>query len=280
MGKRIATTTLVFALLLGACGGGSADEAAVEAAVREDLRAENAKDIDAFLSHWTDKGLEQYDVGTRKQLRDPKSEQAKGFGEEKGRIVRFDDITVDGDNATVVVDATLEGRLLQTVFRLKFDLLKRGDEWLHDGFEFVGSPPPSGGADVVDIQAVEYGFVLSKNTAPTDVAFTFKNIGKEPHELTVFKGPDGVKVAQAKKALENVDGGTLEGLPDGYEADHLSFAEPGDSTHVTFADAIPAGTYVFACYMPQGGLDDNGEPKNPDGKPHIQLGMINVITIE
>ncbi|HYZ93968.1 MAG TPA: hypothetical protein VFA34_16470 [Actinomycetota bacterium] len=277
----LAMTICAFpALVLGACASGGAAKNDVEDAVRASFRAENAKDIDAFLALWTDKGLESYDVGSRKELRDPKSEQHKGFGSEKARIMDVVTTTVREGRGTLVLDAALVGGFAQTLYRLQYTLKEEAGDWLIDGFEFKGSPPPKEGTSVVDTTAVEYGFVLSEATTDADFALKFMNKGKEQHELTLFKGPDATDLATAKKDLENIDGETLEPVPEGYSADHLSFADPGQTQNVSFARPFTPGTYFLACYMPQGGLRDNGEPINPNGKPHIQLGMINVLTVK
>lgn len=132
---------------------------------------------------------------------------------------------------------------------------------------------------MVDIKAQEYAFVLGAAEAPTDVAFTFDNIGKEQHELTLYKGPDGTDIETAKAALENVDGSEFDNIPDGYQVDHLSFAEAGEKVGVTFAEELKPGTYFFACYIPEGGFGEEG-PVNPAGKPHIQLGMFSTFTVK
>jgi hypothetical protein len=274
-------------LVLGACGdddddatggggGGSDDEQALEDAVRATARAENAKDVDAFLALWTDAGLAEYDVGTREEVQSGESE----IGQDKVEIVEFSDTTVTGNTGTTTVDAVVgEANVAKAVFRVKFKGLKEGDEWKLNGFEFVGSPPPGEDTEVVDVKAVEYAFQLSASEAPADLAFKFSNTGKEQHEIALFKGPAEVSLSTAKAALENVDGSELEDIPAGYEVDHLTFAEAGDSSDITFAEPLEEGTYVLACYLPQGGLDEEGEPVNPDGKPHIQLGMITLLTV-
>jgi plastocyanin len=250
----------------------------VENTVRASVNAENAKDVDAFLALWTDKGLSEYDVGTRK---DVESGSSENFGSDRVKIVRFANTKLDGSNATTTLDVSfIEAPVAKPLYRLTFKLMRRGDRWLMNGFEFVGSPPPPRSATVVTVKASDYAFALDPTKTPADLAVKFSNVGKEAHELTLFKGPDGVEVAKAKADLERVDGEKLDNVPAGYKVDHLSYAEPGKSESVTFAEPLEAGTYVLACYLPQGGLNDKGEPVNPKGKPHIQLGMINVLTVE
>lgn len=283
--SRAAAAGMAVALLVGACGGdsdtgsssGSGASADVEQTVQASIDAENAKDVDKFLALWTDKGLEGYDAGTRAEL---KSGEAEGFGENDVEVLKFADTKVDGAKASTVVDvAPTEFKAAKALFRATFALVKKGDAWLIDGFDFKGSPPAPDGATVIDIKAQDYAFAMDTTSAPGDVAFTFENVGKEQHELTFFKGPDGVGLAAAKAALENVDGSELKDLPAGYTADHLSFADIGDKMDVTFAEDLKAGTYILACYIPEGGFGDEG-PVNPEGTPHIKLGMINLLTIK
>lgn len=252
----------------------TADQSAVKATIEASVEAENAKDAEAFLALWTDEGLAQYDSGTREEI--PESES---FGADPITLVDVSDITVDGDTAEATVDASVgEANVALALFRVKFAAIREDDGWLLNGFEFIGSPPPAEGVEVIDVEAKEYGFALSSDTAPTSFAFRFSNVGEEQHELTLFSAPDGVDIVTAKAALEDVDGGELTDLPEGYEADHLSFTEPGDALDVTFAEPIAAGAYVLACYIPQGGFGDEG-PVDPNGKPHIQLGMIATLTV-
>lgn len=279
---------IVVSLVAAACGstkdtktdtadfGKTADQKAVEAVIQQSIDAENGKDVKTFLTLWTDKGLESYDVGTRADL---EAGKAEGFGEDKINLVAFPETTVTGDTAVATVDGTPEEfQVAQVMYRVKFTAVKQDGKWLLDGFEFVGSPPPPTGTEVIDVKAQEYAFVLDKDKTSGKVAFKLTNTGKEQHELTMFKTPDGVDLTTARKAVENVDGQSLENLPDGYKADHVSFVEAGQSTDVTFNAPLAAGTYLFACYIRQGGFGEQG-PVNPDGKPHIQLGMAALLTV-
>lgn len=279
--------TLVLALAAAACGsdasktetGGSgktADQKAVEASIQKAIDAENDKDVETFLSLWTDKGLEAYDAGSRADLEAGKVES---FGQDKIKITAFPETTVTGDTAVATVDATPEEfQVAQVMYRVKISAIKKDGDWVLDGFEFVGSPPAASGADKIDIKAQEYAFILDKDKTKGNTAWTLTNTGKEQHELTLYKTPDGVDLATARKAVEDVDGENLESIPDGYKVDHVSFVEPGKSADVTFAAPLAAGTYLLACYIPQGGFGEQG-PVNPDGKPHIKLGMASLLTV-
>jgi plastocyanin len=244
--------------------------------VQASIDAENAKDYQSFLALWTDKGLESYDSGTREEI-------AAGKGDLSGDIdvQHLGDAVVHGDTASVEVDATADEQkaFVQAVYRVVFTGVKKDGRWLIDGFDFKGSPPPSAEAEVVHVTAKDYEFHLDRDAVPAgEVAFRFANEGKEQHEIALYKAPDGVTVEQAKAAVENVNGEELEDVPDGYEVAHVAFADVGQSMDVTFADDLGAGTYVLVCYIPQGGFGEHG-PVDPNGRPHVQLGMIHLLTV-
>ena len=250
----------------------------VEDVVRAALQAQSDDNVEAFLALWTDNGLEAYDVGTRAEL---ESAQREDFGANALEVVGFSDTRVEGDVASTLADAVMRhARVAKTIFRLRFHLVRQEASWLLDGFEFAGSPPPRPGQRVVSVQAQDYAFALDTPEAPPNVAFKLVNVGQEPHELTLFKGPDGVDVQASKNALQNVDGADLARVPDGYQGDHLGFVQPGQTSDVTLAQPLERGTYVLACYIPQGGFTAEGEAVNADGRPHIQLGMIAVLAVK
>jgi len=260
----------------GSTDGLTDDQKAVQAVVRASLDAENAADAAAFLALWTDTGLESYDVGSRDELL---AGENPDFGSEDFEIVAFGDTTVTADAATVVVDAARQGAsFAKPIFRVTFDAVRTEGAWLLDGFEFLGGPPPAAGTEVVDIEGKEYAFAVATTEFSGDVAFRFTNAGTEQHEISFYKGPDGIDLLSAKAALENVDGSELTDLPEGYQAEHIAFTEPGGSQDIVFADPLASGTYIFTCYIPEGGFGEQG-PVNPEGKAHIQLGMISVITV-
>lgn len=282
-----ALMVVVMASGLAACGddddstaaSGGGEASGFADAVKASLKAENAKDADAFLALWTDDGLAEYDSGTREEIASGKSEN---FGVSTITITKMGEAKLDGNTATVVVDATTdegEETFATPLFRAVFKGMKDGGDWKINGFEFTGSPPPGPDADVVRVTAREYQFDLDKTTASGEVAFRFINAGKEQHEISLYKAPDGITVDEAKVALQDVDGSELEDIPDGYEVAHVGFAEVGQESDITFAEPLPTGDYVLTCYIPQGGFGENG-PVNPEGRAHIQLGMLALLTVK
>ena len=247
----------------------------VEDAVRVAIEAQNERDVDTFLEYWTDKGLSEYDVGSRADLQ---GGRVQNFGTERILIQRFLNTRIVGDNATTTVDA-VRGmhQNAAPVSRVAFGLVEREGTWLIDGFRFIGGAPAPEGTDVIDVDGREYSFRLEKDEVERRVAFKFRNMGKEPHEITLIKGPDDVTLDRAKEDLKDFDG-DVEKLPEGYQADHVAFAEPGASIDTTFSRPLPAGAYVLACYIPQGGFNDEGEP-DPGAKSHFELGMAAILGV-
>ncbi len=284
--SRLVALTLSLSLVFAACGGddkksdstsSSGSSADVEKVVSDALKAEHAKDGKAFAALFTDAGLEAYDSGTREELTTGKAE---GFGEDTVDLLEQKNTKITGTKATTEVEvAASDYNVAQVLYLASFTLVKQDGDWLIDGFDFKGSPAPKSGATVIDVKAQEYAYSVSKNEGSGDIAFAFENVGKEQHEMTLFRAPDGTDVTKAKAALENVDGEDLKNVPDGYEADHVTFADVGQKLDVTFAEDLEPGTYFMVCYIPQGGFGENG-PVNPEGKPHVQLGMISPFTVK
>jgi plastocyanin len=145
------------------------------------------------------------------------------------------------------------------------------------------SPPPGPGQNVVEIAAGDYAFAFDRTAITSgDFAIRFVNGGTEAHEITMFRAPADVPVADAAVALGDVDGGALDNVPAPFElVDHLTFAEPGSSVDFQFAEPLAPGHYVIVCYIPQGTItqDDLEEPA-AGAVPHVKLGMIADFTVD
>jgi plastocyanin len=142
--------------------------------------------------------------------------------------------------------------------------------------ECLGGPPPRPGQTVVKISASDYSYGFDRSQAASgDFAINFVNTGKDAHEITMFRAPEGATVPQAGAALGDVNGSELSNIPAPYElVDHITFAPPGKSTNFQFTKRLAPGHYVIACYLPQGTKSESDLRTNTTGKPHIQLGMI------
>jgi len=263
--------------VLAACGGGgpgqAADASAAQDAVRRSIDAENRGDVPAFLALWTDDGLRSYDAGSRSDL---ESGQAQ-LGAEKTDVVDVASTTVKGAKAEVVVDTRVEVGL----YRLRFDLVRKGGRWLLDGFRFMGPTPPPASATVVEVKTVEYGYEVDRAAlASGDFAIHLTNAGQEQHEIAIVGLPPAASPAEAVLALTPVNGRDFTGLPAGYTAlGHLAYAPPGDGGVYTLAGKLPPGHYALVCFLPVGGVDDVGHAKVANAESHVARGMLADFTV-
>lgn len=266
------------ALLLAApaaCGdddGGDADDA--RAALEAAIEAENARDGEAVVAHYTDDGLDAFFGASRDEI-------ASGeypLGEDGPLDVRSLDVSVDGDTAEAIADV----RFGIGLFRVPITLVREGDAWLIDAMGEIGAPPAPEGVETVEITAVDFAFQVDPEALSSgQFRIEFRNEGEQQHEMALFRLPAGTDAATAMEALGEVDGGSYDNVPDGYEAvDHLTFAEPGGGQGYLLAEPLDDGDYAMVCFIPDGGLDDEtGEPVDPDGRPHVQLGMLAPFTV-
>ena len=261
-------------LVLGACGGGSSNaEKQVQDVVRGFNRAEHAKDGKTFVTYFTDKGLEAWGSGSREEIAAGHSD----VGEDRVDIVGFPATKVSGDRAIVTVDA----KSGIAVFRVKFPMVRQGGRWLVNGQQFIGSPPAPKGTKIFDVKAAEYRYEFNAaHVSSPRFEIRFRNTGKEQHEITLFRFPAGTSVDEARTALQGVHGDKLDNVPAPYQlVGHVTFAEPGKTENTLLSRALGAGHYAFVCFIPEGGVTDHG-PINPNGRPHIQLGMIADFTVK
>lgn len=248
------------------------DQLAIEETLNAIVEAEKAGDAEGFLDLVTDSGLEAFEYGSREEILAGTS----GFGEDPAEAIEVGDPEIDGD--TAVVSADIKAGL--GLYRLDMALVRDGDRWLVDGFEFLGSPPPGPDTSVVEIMAGDYAFTFDRaETTSGDFAIKFINNGTNAHEMSLFEAPAEATVPEAQAALANVDGSSLENVPEPYQVvDHLTFAEPGQEMDFVFFDPLPPGHYFVACFIPEG-VRSEADFETATGKPHIQLGMIADFTV-
>ena len=125
------------------------------------------------------------------------------------------------------------------------------------------SPPGNGGGGV-SVTAVEYAFQVESPTVPAgETTFTFKNEGKEQHELAMVGIKEGAPpleelVKLSDKEVEKY----FATQPFGTNGP----IKPGETTE--FTEELKPGLYAMVCFV------------ETDGKPHVQLGMVNQLTVE
>jgi hypothetical protein len=266
----------VVVVTLVACRGGhdeATDARSVQDTVKRSIDAENAGDGPAFAALWTDDGLRAYDAGSRDEI----ESGATALGAEKTELRNFVETSIDGDEAV----ATVDGRVEIGLYRMRFDLIRRGSGWRIDGFKFLGATPPPPGLPVIDVRAVDYGVDVDRAALSSgEFGLHFVNAGQEQHEISIISVPAGLSTADIVFALKTANAAGLAGLPAGYgPVGHLAFEAPGTSGEYTLAARLPPGPYALACFLPVGGLDDFGSAKVPGSEPHVARGMVSPFTV-
>jgi hypothetical protein len=261
---------------LVACSGGhdeTTDARNVQDTVRRSIDAENAGDGPAFVALWTDDGLRSYDAGSRDEI----ESGASALGAEKTELRAFVETSVEGDEAV----ATVDGRVEIGLYRMRFNLVRKGSGWRIDGFKFLGATPPPPGLPVIDVRAVDHGFDVDRAALSIgEFGIHFVNAGREQHEISIISVPPGLSTADAVFALKTANAAGLAGLPTGYApVGHLAFEAPGTSGEYTLAAKLPAGHYALVCFLPVGGLDDFGNARVPGAEPNVARGMLAQFTV-
>ncbi len=254
--------TLAAALLVplgAACGGESDDERAVAQALADTYTAEEANDVEAFLALVTDNYLADFFVPppTRDQLRDS---GVRVRGSPPNVLSDVGDVRVSGDSATAV--AWL--RTARGAVRLTYDLVKQGGAWLVDGATLLRVDTPDGATEAaVELVDSRYLFANDRDTFPAgDLAIQAANDGTQPHDLFVFKLPEGVSVQDSYEVNDPAEvGAEYIGL--------FGAVEPG-AGGTWLLDDLEPGRYGYFCWVPD----------QLSGAPHAFDGMSGEFTVE
>lgn len=150
--------------------------------------------------------------------------------------------------------------------------------------------------DDVLVTGIEYAFEGIPAELPTGTDLKFTNAGVEVHELALVRVADGVTESVEELLLDPeaaMEEGKVVFVPArGGEAP--LFAAPGEDAFGEIDLDLP-GTYVAACFIPQGltdpavfellgpGSDPEALPEDVQAllanPPHIALGMVTVFTV-
>jgi hypothetical protein len=119
---------------------------------------------------------------------------------------------------------------------------------------------------VVQVEAREYAYLMPDRIKGGVVSIEFVSAGKELHEFALARLAPGANFEDFRRELTDGDG----------EAPGPELAEdvggvPGLSSgeRVRVTRELEDGTYALVCYVPA-----------PDGRPHIEHGMIRTFTIK
>ena len=232
-------------------GGGSEEEQAVESTIRDTVDAYTAANTDQFLSYWTDEGLMNEFGASRDEIR---AAGADFFGGPPIELGDFGNVDVQSESATAEFDFVF-GAVIQPQ---RYSLVQEGTAWKINDTESMDADIP-GDATKVDMTLDEMSFGFDTSAVKTNVAFALNNAGEQPHEAILLKVPAGFTIEQLLAA----DPSTLPA-----DVAIVGFAGPfeaGESGTMVFADPIPAGSYMFVCFIP--------DTEDPAQTPHAAKGM-------
>jgi hypothetical protein len=123
---------------------------------------------------------------------------------------------------------------------------------------------PANERAAVRVEAREYAYVMPDRIVGGVVSMEFVNAGKELHEFALGRLAPGLTVEEVRRELIDGDDVPDERLED---IGGVNFLTSGK--RVTVTRKLREGTYVLLCFIPA-----------PDGRPHIEHGMIRSFTIK
>ena len=182
------------------------------------------------------------------------------FGEVPPIATRSIDNPQSYDDGRVSVDVTYSGFFAfgpNQINRDRWYFVNEGDYWLVDAREAL----PVGMGTSVDVEMVDYAFVLSQDTFPAGevISFDIVNAGEYPHEFVVVGLPEGVTVEQV---LEDPS------LEEQIAFYGVNFADPGGNASFALEN-LEAGTYTVVCFVDV-----------PEDVPHVVRGMVAEFTVQ
>lgn len=222
--------------------------------IRDVIDAYNAGDVEAFLAHWTEAGLQSEFGATADQIR---ANPAVFFASPVGgiQIGEFRDVQ-EGDESASVEFEFIFGRMLTLQ---RYDLVNQDGRWQIDATAEVDIDVPDG-VQAVSVDLEEFAFAFDAGeVGDGNVAFQVENIGEQSHELVMLQVPEGLTVEELL-ALEGNE------LPEGIEiVGSIGPFLPGEGGNMVFSQPLAAGSYMFLCFLPNEG--------DPQGAPHLLEGM-------
>jgi hypothetical protein len=229
----------------------SESEAAVERTVRSAADAYNQRNLNAFLSFWTDDGLIDEFGATRTEL------AAAGGGPIlEGPPLTLRDISdtkVSGSKATTEVEFVFGKQLAPT----RYELVLENGAWKIDGTQDMAASIPSG-TNTVDVDLDEFSFVYNEQISNGKLAFKADNVGELLHEMVLLKVPASFNLQSLLTPSDE--------LPAGVDVvGFLGPLEPDDNANMVFTEDLASGRYVMVCFLP--------DESDPAETPHVARGM-------
>jgi hypothetical protein len=244
-------------VLAVACGGDDGEEGEIKDTADAIVKAYNDKDVDAFLSYWTDSGIQEGFGATREEAQEF---LAEGLGEPPMSIRSISNIEVSGDTATADVELVF-GISLEPE---RDSFVKEGGVWKIDATEDLAPEIPSD-VTAIDLKLEDFAFDFDASAITSgDIAFRVENVGEQPHEIILSKIPEDLNLEEALQSEE-----TPPGVED------IAFVEPldpGAKTDIVFTESLEPGRYVLLCFLP--------DSEDPEGTPHVFKGMQAEFTVQ
>jgi len=238
------------AAFAAACGGDDGQEGEIKDTADAIVKAYNDGDVDAFLSYWTDNGIQEGFGATREEAQEF---LAEGLGEPPMSVRSISNIEVDGDTATADVELAF-GKLLQPE---RDSFVKEGGVWKIDSAEDIAPEIPSD-VTAIDLKLADFAFDLDANAITSgDIAFRVENVGEKPHQVILSKIPEDLNLEEALQSEETPPG--VEDIA------VLEFVDVGAKTNMVFTEPLESGRYVLLCFFT--------DTEDPEGTPHVFKGM-------
>jgi hypothetical protein len=233
----------------GGVQGSAEDVATVEQLVRDLLGGDSTDqaDVDFFFAHVTDNLLEGFFETTRE---DCMANAVDCIGEPSEEI-SVENTKVSGDDAST--DATLD------FGNFTFVMVRDGGDWKVDALKAI-SPDIPADVTAVTLQLNEFAFGFNRSDIEDgNFAFASENIGKQIHQVVVWKLDKGVVLDEAVQ----YEGDDL--APGVTEVASAAPILPGDQVNVVFEEPLDAGRYALICFFP--------DTEGPEQSPHAFKGM-------
>jgi hypothetical protein len=231
-------------------------ETGLRATVQGAVDAWNRRDVEGFLTFFTDRGLMSVlDIDSRA---DARMFLPEFIGQERITLRSLSEAQLSGARATAVVELIF-GTSLQ---RSRYEFTLDSATPKIDGETRLPVPIPSG-VTAVDMRLVEYAFLYDRNAlVGGNVAFRVANAGAEPHEIVL------VKINRPESLLDIVRSAGPDGPPPGIEDIAQDFFEPSEQRNMVLTQVLSAGRYGLLCFV-----------EAPDGMPHALKGMLSEFTV-
>ncbi len=167
------------------------------------------------------------------------------------QIISIDNVEVLEDGRYAAGTTYQKGNMLTGE---TFIFVRQGDWLLVDASpDFAAEIPDD--AVIIDGEMVDYQFVLHQESAPAGtIVFNVTNTGEYPHELVLFRFPEGATVDDL---FED------ESLFEQVQFFGLTWSEPGEDALPLILIDMELGVYTLLCFV-----------EEPEGIPHIMRGMI------